>query len=222
MKTDLKSKLMESFQMKDLGEARFILGMQVQRDRGNGTISIDQEQYIKEILQRFGMMDSNPVSTPVDLNQIISKEMCPKNAEKTAEMKNVPYQEAIGCIMFAAQVTRPDLSFPVSCLSRYNQNPGKSHWNAIKRIFRYLKGTINTKLVFNKNSSNNLLGYCDADWASDTDERLSTTGYVFKLQGAAISWSTKRQPTVALSTTEAEYMYVISDPRSFVVTTSLR
>lgn len=137
-------------------------------------------------------------------------EMCPKNQSEADEMSRVPYQEAIGSIMYAAQLTRPDICFAVSALSRYNQKPGKAHWNAVKRVFRYLKGTVDAKLVFRRDGNSEIIGYCDADWANDIDQRRSTTGYVFLLHGAAISWNAKRQQTVALSTTEAEYMSLSS------------
>lgn len=187
-----------------------MLGINIEHDRACGTIAIDQAHYIKTILKRFGMDECNPVSTPMDNNQKLSKEMCPDNDEKRDEMKDVPYQEAIGSLMYAGQLTRPDICFAISSLSRYNKNPGKAHWNAVKRVFRYLKGTINAKLVFGTTGKTEIIGFCDADWANDTDDRRSTTGYTFLLNGGAISWNSNKQPTVALSTTEAEYMSMSS------------
>lgn len=205
----LKSELVNNFKIKDMGEASSVLGMRITRDQEAGTISIDQSKYIAEVLTRFGMTDSNPVSTPLDLNQKISLEMSPKTESEKREMRQVPYQEAIGSIMYAAQVTRPDICFAVSTLSRYNNNPGKPHWNAVKRVMRYLKGTINNKLTYCRNGSG-LTGFCDADWGGDCDYRRSTTGYIFMMQSAAISWNSKKQPTVALSTTEAEFMSMVA------------
>lgn len=120
-------------------------------------------------------------------------------------MMSVPYRQLIGALQFCVQVSRPDICFVVSVLSRYNQNPGKAHWIAAKRVLRYLKGTINKKITYTKQPTE-IQGYCDADWAGDEDERKSTTGYVFTLQHGAISWCSKRQQTVAISTTEAEFM----------------
>lgn len=108
------------------------------------------------------------------------------------------------------QGTRPDLAHAVGTVSRFNSNPGKEHWTAVKRILRYLKGTIDLRLEFRKDAERNIIGYADADWAADIDERRSTTGYVFTLQDGAISWNSKKQATVALSTTEAEYMALTS------------
>lgn len=209
-KIKLKSYLHSTFQMKDMGEARFVLGIQIRRDREKGSISIDQEQYIREILARFEMSDCNPVSTPMDHNQKLTKLMCPQSDDERRELSSIPYQEAVGCIMFAAQVSRPDVSFAVSNVSRFNNDFGKPHWTAVKRILRYLKGTAGAQLRFCKSKSNEVVGFCDADWANDSDDRRSTTGYVFYSGKAAVSWNTKKQPTVALSSTEAEYMAVSS------------
>lgn len=121
-------------------------------------------------------------------------------------MKNIPYQSAVGGTLFVAQLTRPDIQYSVGVVSRYNNNLGTSHWMAVKRILRYLKGTINHKLTFSSDGNHDHYGYSDADWGSDSTDRRSTTGYIFKLSGGAISWSSKKQPTIALSTTEAEYM----------------
>lgn len=206
----IKQKLKLNFKMKDLGEASHCLGMKIIRDEVHKTISLSQSQYIKQILQRFNMENCNPITTPVDTNQKLSKSMSPKNEKEKEEMSNVPYQEAVGCLLYLAQCTRPDIAYAVNSVSRYNSDPGKAHWVAVKRIFRYLKATINLRLEFANNKNANIIGFSDADWASDVDRRRSCTGYVFTLQGGAISWNSKRQPTVALSSTEAEYMALAS------------
>lgn len=203
--SQLKEILNTNFKMKDLGEPTLILGIRIQRDKNTGAITIDQERYIQGIIERFGLDEANPVTTPLDLNQKISKEFCPKTEADKYEMRNVPYREATGSLLYAAQVTRPDINFAVNLLCRYNENPGKAHWVAVKRIIRYLKGTVSQRITYTKSSSD-LIGYCDSDWGSDLDEHKSTTGYVFVSQGGAISWSTRKQRTPALSTTEAEYM----------------
>lgn len=203
----VKEKLTSHFRMKDMGEASSILGIRITRSKDS--IKLDQSQYIADVLKRFKMEDCNPVNTPVDCNQKISAELCPKTEADKESMLNVPYMQAIGCLLFAAQVTRPDICYIVNVLSRYGGNPGKAHWEAIKRVMRYLKGTSDKGLVYSKDHDK-LTGYCDADWASDIDERRSTTGYLFTLQSGAISWSTKRQKTIALSTTEAEFMSMVA------------
>lgn len=133
--------------------------------------------------------------------------MCATTEEEKIEMKNIPYRQAIGSLLFLTMITRPDISFSVNVLSRYCENPGKEHWSGVKRIFRYLKGTTEYGITYGRNSEK-LIGFPDADWGSDIDERKSITGYIFTLYGGAITWCCKKQPTVALSTTEAEYMAV--------------
>src|SRR4051812_546770 len=107
--------------------------------------------------------------------------------------------------MYAMIRTCPDIAYSVGATSVYNANPGEMHWKAVKRVIRYLKGTRNSTLEY-RHGANPLEGYADADWAGSIDNRKSTTGYVFTLHGGAITWNSKKQPTVALSTTEAEYM----------------
>lgn len=191
--------------MKDMGEISSVLGIRVTRNRKSGTISLDQTNYIKDLLSRFNMSDCNGLTTPMDANQKLTRMMCPSNEKEAKEMLNVPYRQLVGALQFLVQVSRPDICFAVNVLSRYNENPGKEHWAAAKRVLRYLKGTIDMKITYTKRPIE-IQGYCDADWAGDEDERKSTTGYVFTLQGGAISWCSKRQPTVAISTTEAEFM----------------
>lgn len=201
---NLKSKLMNEFKMKFLGEAKQCLGIRISRSEGD--IYLDQEEYISQMLIKFNMDKCNPVTTPTDVNVKLSKEMSPKTAEERKEMSEIPYQQAIGSLIFASQCTRPDICLAVNKLSKFNNCPGKDHWSAVKRIFRYLQGTKSAKLKFSKNGNRDLIAYSDSDWAGDSDERRSVTGYVCTFQGGPVSWTTKHQPTIALSTTEAEYM----------------
>lgn len=191
--------------MKDMGEAAFILGMKITRDRKDGKLWVDQERYLQDILKRFNLEDCNSVDIPVDVNQKLSSEFSPTTPDEKAEMKDVPYQEVVGSLLYAAQISRPDIAYAVGALSKFNKNPGRVHWTAAKRVMRYLKGTLNYKLEFTKQPGS-ITGFSDADWASDLEKRRSTTGYTFMFQGGCVAWSSKRQPTVALSTTEAEYM----------------
>ena len=136
--------------------------------------------------------------------------MCPSSNDEIQFMANIPYANAVGSLMYAMVCTRPDISHAVSMVSRYMHAPGKEHWNAVKWILRYLLGTIDVGLEFVRDMNNNHLcvGYVDSDYAGDLDKRRSTTGYVFTLAGGPICWRSILQSTVALSTTEAEYMAV--------------
>lgn len=206
LKKRLKDFLMQRFKMKDLGEATHCLGIRIQRDRREGKLSLDQQAYIEEIVRRFGMTNANPVAAPADPSGRLEKSMAPKTEREKMEMRDVPYKEAVGCLSFVAQTTRPDIAFAVNAVSQFSSNPGRQHWEAVKRIIRYLKGTATKKLQYKRDENGQLVGYSDADWGGDPDSRRSTTGYVFTMQGAAIAWNVKKQPTVALSSCEAEYM----------------
>lgn len=197
---ELKNKLSHSFKMKDMGKAQGCIGMKITQTANS--IELDQSKYINDILIRFKMQDAKAISMPSDPNQKLPIEMITDDDINTGK---IPYQEAVGSLLYVAQCTRPDIAFAVNDVSRFNSNFGLVHWNAVKRIIRYLKGTIDYKLKFTYDGMD-ILGYTDSDWASDLDKRRSCTGYVFKLSDGAISWMSKRQPTVALSTTEAEYM----------------
>lgn len=135
----VKDKLKSNYKMKDLGEASSILGIRIRRNKDLHQITIDQASYTRRILQRFGMEDSNPVSTPIELGQKYSKDMCPQNEDEREQMKKIPYRQAIGSLLFLTMITRPDISFAVNVLSRFCEEPGPTHWNGIKRILRILK-----------------------------------------------------------------------------------
>ena len=198
---ELKGALSAHFQMSDLGPVAFYLGMTVKRDRANRILRLGQTAYTEKVLRDFGMWESHPVGTPMDATKLHAAD---EDYIATDEFRK-QYQSAIGSLMYAMLGTRPDIAFAVSVVSRYGSNPTDAHWSAVKRIFRYLKATVNLELTF-RGSIFPLEGYSDADWAGDQDTRRSTSGYIFNIGSGAISWSSKRQPTVALSTCEAEYM----------------
>lgn len=199
---ELKKQLSQSFKMKDMGKAQGCIGMRISQTATG--IELDQCKYINDLLTRFKMQAAKPISIPSDPNQKLSIDMITIDDKYN---EKIPYQEAVGSLLYLAQCTRPDIAFAVNDVSRFNSNFGRVHWDAVKRIIRYLKGTINYKLKFT-NVSTDMHGYADSDWASDVDKRRSCTGYLFKLSDGAISWMSKRQPTIALSTTEAEYMAI--------------
>lgn len=202
---ELKAQLAREFEMKDLGPANKILGMQIHRDKNNRKIWLSQENYLNKILRRFNMQDCKPISTPLPVNFKLSSSMSPSNEVERREMSRVPYASAVGSLMFAMICTRPDIAQAVGAVSRYMANPGREHWNTVKRILRYIKGTSNVALCYG-GSELTVRGYVDSDFAGDLDKSKSTTGYVYTLAGGAVSWMSKLQKVVALSTTEAEYM----------------
>lgn len=203
-----KRQLSEKFEMKDLGPIHYCLGIKITRDRDRRQIKMSQKNYIEEILRKFNMADCYSVTTPIDNSFVLNKEMEPQTEAEKEYMKRVPYQQAVGSLMYAMLGTRPDICTAVGIVSKYMKNPGKQHWEAIKRIFRYLRGTTDQELILNNEGNDSIIGYSDADWGGDEDTRHSTTGYVFLYGGGAFTWCSKQQNCVALSTTEAEYMSV--------------
>ncbi|GKB86563.1 retrovirus-related pol polyprotein from transposon TNT 1-94 [Tanacetum coccineum] len=201
----LKAQLAREFEMKDLGPANKILGMQIHRDRVSRKIWLSQKSYVKKILQRFNMQDCKPISTPFATNIKLSSKMSPSSEKERMEMSRVPYASAVGSLMFAMICTRPDIAHAVGVVSRYMAEPGKKHWEAVKRILRYIKGTSDVALCYGE-SGLTVKGYVDSDYAGDLDGSKSTTGYVFTLSGGTVSWVSKLQSVVAMSTTEAEYV----------------
>jgi hypothetical protein len=205
----LKRQLSAEFEMKDLGEVKKILGMEIVRDRKEGRVTLTQKQYLQKVLQKFNIRnDSKAVSVPLAPHFKLSAKMSPKTVEEREYMTHVPYASAVGSLMYAMVCTRPDISHAVSMVSRYMHDPGRGHWDAVKWILRYIKGTVDVGLVYERDhrGKQECTGYVDSDYAGDLDKRRSTTGYVFTLSQAPISWRCTLQSTVALSTTEAEYM----------------
>ncbi|KAH9779099.1 Integrase catalytic domain-containing protein [Citrus sinensis] len=203
----LKKQLAFEFEMKDLGDAHRILGMEIRRDKKNESVWLTQKSYLKKVLERFDMDDkTKPVYTPLAPHFKLSSSSCPRSQEERDYMARVPYASVVGSFMYAMVCTRPDISEAVSMVSRYMYNPGKNQWLAVKWILRYLYGTVDVGLLFKKDCGQQCVGYCDSDFARDIDKRRSTTSYVFTLGGGPVSWRLILQLTIALSTTEAEYM----------------
>ncbi|KAL0342640.1 UNVERIFIED_CONTAM: Retrovirus-related Pol polyprotein from transposon TNT 1-94 [Sesamum calycinum] len=152
-------------------------------------------------------LDFRATAVPLAAHFQLCKEQSPKNETETEQMKNIPYSNAIGSVMYLMVSTRPDIAYAVSCLSRYMSNAGLPHWEALKWLLRYLNGSVNAGINFSKHADGvSLVGYVDSNYANDRDSRRSTTSYVFTLCGACISWKSQLQNIVALSTTEAEYI----------------
>lgn len=197
--TNLGNRLSKEFDLKDLGEISYCLGIEFKRS--NQKIHLRQTGYINELLERFGMSDCKPIGTPMETNLKLSKaEENPKE-----RLDDVPYRELIGSLTYLSVCTRPDISYTMSYLSQFNNNYGTEHWKAAKRVLRYLKGTIDIGLCYDASTSP-IKGYVDADWGGCIEDRRSYTGYSFILGGSPISWDARKQRTVALSSTEAEYM----------------
>lgn len=179
-------------------EAKCFLGLEIDQ-RPDGTIHIHQSAYARKILERFRMTDSNTVAVPSDPNQVLC-------ASDVRSESTFPYREAIGSLMYLAIATRPDISYAIGSCSRFMENPAPVHINAVKRILKYINGTLNFGLCYSSGREFFLRGFSDADYAGDVNNRRSTSGGVFFLGSCVISWFSTKQRSVTLSTTEAEYV----------------
>jgi hypothetical protein len=214
---EVKAKLSQKYKITNLGPARQFLGIEIHRD-GTG-VSLSQKAYITTILRRFDMEHTHDISTPMDPN--VKLDLAEDRGEK--ELEDITdYQAVVGSLMYAALATRPDISYAVAALSRYNSRPFTSHMTAAKRVLQYLKSTADFRLHFNGNGigigigngisigigiDNSLVGYSDSDWANDSADRKSQGGHVFLANnGGAVSWQSRKQGLIAMSTLEAEFI----------------
>ncbi len=193
--------LSETFEMK-FHKPQIFVGMEITQSNDRSIIKIKQTGYIKELLKRFKMEDCKPVATPGDPGTKLL-------ASKDGPDDTIPYQEAVGALLYLSIISRPDITYNVNKASQFNACYNASHWQAIKRILRYLSGTRDIGITFGADNSNfDLIGYCDADYAADIDTRKSTSGFLCCLGNSPVSWASRLQRSVAQSTTEAEYMAI--------------
>jgi hypothetical protein len=202
----VKTSLKNSFSMKDLGEAAYILGIKIYRDRSKRLIGLSQSTYIDKVLKRFNMHEAKKGFLPMSHGVSLSKTQCPSTTDERERMNVIPYASAIGSIMYAMICTRPDVSYALSVTSRYQADPGEGHWTAVKNILKYLRRTKDMFLVYGGEEELVVNGYTDASFQTDKDDYRSQSGFVFMLNGGAVSWKSSKQETVADSTTEAEYI----------------
>ncbi|KAM0897712.1 hypothetical protein ACQ4PT_022392 [Festuca glaucescens] len=204
--SSVKGYLNKCFSMKDLGEAAYILGIKIYRDRSRRLIRLSQSTYLDKILKKFRMDESKKGFLPMLPGKVLSKTQGPATAEERERMNQIPYASAVGSIMYAMLCTRPDIAHAVSLTSRYQSDPGMEHWTAVKNILKYLKRTKDMFLCYGGDQELVVTSYTDASWNTDPDDSKSQSGYVFILNGAAVSWCSSKQCTVAKSSTESEYI----------------
>lgn len=194
--TKLFRDLARKFEITSTMDVGNYLGIEISR-LTDGSIFIGQGSYIKRVLSRFGMSDANSVCTPIECNW---NDILDNNRKKC----EAPYREAVGCLIYLQVVSRPDISFAVNVLSRDLEKPNEGHWVLLKRVLRYLKGTLNLGLLYG--CTGNFITYSDADYAGDKLTRKSMSGVVCLYANAAVTWLCKKQSCIAQSTTEAEYI----------------
>ncbi len=199
----VKKHLAAKFNVRDLGEAAYFLGMEVSRDRTANTVRLTQKKLTKELVERYGLSEARSRIVPLGTGEKLQRDGEP------LDMVRYPYSEVVGSLLYLSVCTRPDIAQSVGALARYMSAPSVEHWRLALGVVRFLAGTADYGITFG-GSDVELVGYCDADYAGDVDTRRSTTGYVFLVYGGAASWSSRLQPTVAASTVEAEYMSAAS------------
>ncbi|KAK4258396.1 hypothetical protein QN277_007851 [Acacia crassicarpa] len=197
MFVEFKKAMTREFEMTDIGEMSYFLGVEVeQREEG---IFMSQKKYAQEILNRFRMKDCKPMSTPIEKGTKLTVHSTRKPVNPTL------YKSLVGSLRYLT-FTRPNIMYAVGLISRYMEQPKQDHFRTAKRILRYIKGTINHGLFYTHSQDSRIVGYSDSDYGGDIDDRKSTSGYAFHIGSAIFSWSSKKQQTVALSSCEAEYM----------------
>ncbi|KAL4383566.1 hypothetical protein GQ457_15G010160 [Hibiscus cannabinus] len=184
---EVKQFLSKNFDMKDMGDASYVIGIKIHRDRHKGILGLSQETYINKVLERFRMKDCSPSVAPIVKGDKFNLNQCPKNEFEREQMKNIPYASVVGSLMYAQVCTRPDIAFVVGMLGRYQSNPGIDHWRAAKKVLRYLKGTKEYMLTYKRSDHLEVIGYSDSDFAGCVDSRKSTSGYIFMFASGAIS-----------------------------------
>ena len=200
-----KSEIKKRWDITDHGPIKWFMGFEIKRDRQSRTLAINQRAYLERMVERYSLTNARPVSTPMEPNVHFSVEQCPSTTNQLARMKGVPYSEAIGSVLWPVVVSRPDAAYAIGILAQFIQNPGPAHWEALKRLITYLGSTKTLWLTFGGHSNGLVKGFCDADWASNK-HRHSISGYSFHFGCGTVSWSSKKQYIIALSSTEAEYI----------------
>ncbi|KAL0405849.1 UNVERIFIED_CONTAM: hypothetical protein Slati_3898800, partial [Sesamum latifolium] len=201
--------------MKDMGEASYILGIKIYRDRSRRMLGLTQSSYIEKVLKRFKMEHSKRGLLPMTHGIKLSKKQSPKTDEELKRMSNIPYASAVGSIQYLVQCTRPDVAYSLSVTSRYQACAREAHWGAVKSIFNYLKRT-KDMFLFYGDGELILDGYSDASFQSDDDDAKSQSDFIFKLNGGVVGWKSFSQDTTSDSTTEAEYIAALEAAKEAV------
>ncbi|MED6160795.1 hypothetical protein PIB30_118207 [Stylosanthes scabra] len=190
------------FPLKDLGNLHYFLGLEILHLQ-DGRLHVSQQKYAKELVERAGMLDANPMPTPM----ISSLKLYQGDSKPCEDPRQ--YRSIVGALQYLT-TTRPDLAYSVNKVSQFMHNSTLNQWKAVKRILRYVKGTVREGLVFTKNTNYRIFGFAYADWGADFDDRKSITGYCIYLGNNLVVWKCQKQSKLSRSTTEAEYRAVAS------------
>ncbi|XP_022033008.1 uncharacterized mitochondrial protein AtMg00810-like [Helianthus annuus] len=194
---EFRQKMVNEFEMTDIGQLNYFLGLEVTQ-RKDGTF-VGRHKYARDLLNRFGMSKCKIATTPMNVNEKLQLE------DGGAAADEYQFRSLVGGLIYLAH-SRPDIAHAVGVISRFMHKPSAIHLGAAKRVLRYVAGSIDLGLWYGKTGSVNLTGYTDSDWASCVEDRKSTSANVFSIGSGVVSWCSKKQEVVALSTTEAEYI----------------
>jgi hypothetical protein len=213
-----KAAISKRYPITDVGDCNWVLNMEITQSDDRRTITLSQRAYIERMLQQYDMIDCKPVHTPAQLLDLTDPKL--PAGEPLSMTQHELYRKIIGSALYAANTTRIDIAHTVGILSRFVCAPTTTHMIAAKRLLRYLRGTMDHCLKFENNGQANLLltVFADSNWNGDKTDRKSTTGYVVQLNNNTVTWQSRKQQTVSLSSTEAEYMglSVLSPQHSIV------
>lgn len=206
----LKAKMKKYFDMKYLGPSKHILGMSICRDRKEHNIWLSQEKYIEKVLEHFHMERAKPIATPLASHFCLSSKQSPTTKIEKQEMNKVPYASVVRSLMYAMVCTRTYITHVIGVVSRILADPRKEHWNVMKWILQYLRGTSKMNLCFGSRKPE-LIGYTDGDMVGNIDSRKSTSGFLITFLGGVVWWQSKLQKCVTLSSIEAEFIAITED-----------
>lgn len=202
---DLIKNLNQHFELVDLGPVNWLLGFHIVRDYTRGIITMGQQAYIDDIIAGMGLENAAPVVTPMKPYSDFSYGNPVVSTELLSSREHAIYRQGVGALLYCAVGTRPDITAAISFLSQFLEKPYKTHMKLLHRVFKYLKGTRDLCLILGSDENATLHGYLDADWAGQSDHH-SITGYEFFIGTSPISWRSKKQSVIALSSTESEYI----------------
>ena len=203
---EVKQFLSKNFDMKDMGEASYVISIKIHRERSRDILGLSQETYINKVLERFNMKKCSPSVAPILKGDTFDLNQCPKNYFEREHMKNIPYASAVGSLMYAQVCTILDIAFSIGVLGRYHSNPSLDHWRVEMKVMGYLQGIKDYMLMYKRTDSLEVIGYSNSDFVGYVDSCKSTSGYILKLADGAVSWRSAKQTLTATCTMEAEFV----------------
>ena len=203
---EVKQFLSKNFDMKDMGEASYVIGIKIHRERSRGILGLSQETYINKVLERFQMKNCSPSLALIVKGARFSLDQCPRNNFEREKMRDTLHASVVESLMYAQVCTKHDIAYAVGVLGRYQSNPRVDHWKAAKKVMRYLQGTKRFMLTYKRIGYLEVTSYSNADFAGCVDSRKTTSGYMFMLAIGVVSWRSMKQTLTTTSSVEVEFV----------------